>query len=73
MADTTTFDVWGFRTPPSWALRALEKGIIDVNRFEALVRLAAEDPDAAPRTITRRAGSCSCRRRPRRACTTWRI
>ena len=29
------FDVWGYRTPPSWALRALEKGIIDANRFEA--------------------------------------
>ena len=23
MAETTTHDVWGFRTPPSWALRAL--------------------------------------------------
>ena len=73
MADTKTFDVWGFRTPPSWALRALEKGIIDVNRFEALVQMAAEDPEAAPRATARRSFSCSCRRRPRRACTTWRI
>lgn len=73
MSETTTHDVWGFRTPPSWALRALEKGIIDVNRFEALVRLAAEDPDAATRSALRRSTSCSCRRRPRRACTTWRV
>jgi len=73
MADTTTFDVWGFRTPPSWALRALEKGIIDVNRFEALVRLASEEAEGGSRPAGRRSAGCSCRRRPRRACTTWRI
>src|SRR5437763_34569 len=42
MSEATTFDVWGVRTPPSWALRALEKGIIDANRFEALIRVAGE-------------------------------
>jgi len=73
MADTTTFDVWGFRTPPSRALRALEKGIIDVNRFEALVRLASEEPEGGSRATGRRSAGCSCRRRPRRACTNWRI
>jgi hypothetical protein len=70
MSEATVFDVWGYRTPPTWALRALEKGIIDVNRFEALVRIAAEDPEARVR-IRSRVTSCSCRRRPRRACTHW--
>lgn len=72
MADATTYDVWGFQTPPSWALRALEKGIIDVNRFEALVRLASEESESSVRPIVRRTAACSCRRRPRRACTNWR-
>jgi hypothetical protein len=72
MSDATAHDVWGFRTPPSWALRALEKGIIDVNRFEALLRVAAEDTERGRRVAGRRTARCSCRRRPRRACTNWR-
>jgi hypothetical protein len=72
MSEVTAHDVWGFRVPPPWALRALEKGIIDANRFEALLRIAAQDGgDITHRTRTRR-GSCSCRRRPRRGCTNWR-
>jgi len=70
MSEATAFDVWGYRTPPTWALRALEKGIIDVNRFEALVRIAAEDPESRVR-VRSRATTCACRRRPRRACTHW--
>ncbi|MBV9101753.1 MAG: hypothetical protein JOZ46_02335 [Candidatus Dormibacteraeota bacterium] len=69
---TEGFDVWGYRTPPSWALRALEKGIIDVNRFEALIRVASEEGDRTRRSRSRRL-VCSCRRRPRRACTHWRV
>jgi hypothetical protein len=68
MSEATAFDVWGYRTPPPWALRALEKGIIDVNRFEALVRIAAEESESRPRHRSRQRG-CSCRRRPKRACT----
>jgi hypothetical protein len=64
-------EVWGYRTPPSWALRALEKGIIDVNRFEALIRVASEEGERTRHARVRPA-SCSCRRRPRRACTAWR-
>ena len=71
MSEVTAHDVWGFRTPPPWALRALEKGIIDVNRFEALIRFASEDSEVSRRTRNRRA-VCSCRRRPRRGCTNWR-
>ncbi len=70
MADST-YDVWGYRTPPSWALRALEKGIIDVNRFEALLRVASEESDRTRRARARHL-ACSCRRRTRRACTSWR-
>ncbi|MBV8301930.1 MAG: hypothetical protein JOY68_08405 [Candidatus Dormibacteraeota bacterium] len=69
MSEATAFDVWGYRTPPSWALRALEKGIIDVNRFEALVRIA-EESEHRPRVRYRRS-TCSCRRRPSRSCTRW--
>jgi hypothetical protein len=71
MSEATAHDVWGFRTPPPWALRALEKGIIDANRFEALLRIAAQDGDASRRARGRRT-LCSCRRRPRRGCTNWR-
>jgi len=46
----SVYDVWGYRTPPSWALRALEKGIIDVNRFEALIRVASEDQERGRRS-----------------------
>jgi hypothetical protein len=73
MSEATTRDVWGFRTPPSWALRALEKGIIDANRFEALIRVAAEEGDTGRRQRGRRTAVCSCRRRPRRSCTRWRV
>ena len=72
MNEATTFDVWGFRTPPSWALRALEKGIIDANRFEALIRVAAEEGESGHRPRSRRTAACSCRRRSRRSCTRWR-
>ena len=64
-------DVWGYRSPPSWALRAPEKGIIDVNRFEALIRVASEEGER--RRPRARRLVCSCRRRTRRACTHWRV
>jgi hypothetical protein len=72
MSSTAFHDVWGYRTPPAWAVRALEKGIIDAGRFEALLEVAAEEGDAARRRLARRTQTCSCRRRPRRACTAWR-
>jgi hypothetical protein len=71
MIEHGTFDAWGLRTPPAWARRALEKGIIDESRFRALIRVASEDPAAARRS-PRHPGSCSCRRRPTRSCTRWR-
>jgi hypothetical protein len=71
MIEQGAFDAWGLRTPPAWAQRALEKGIIDESRFHALIRVASEAPSVARRT-PRHPGSCSCRRRPTRACTRWR-
>jgi hypothetical protein len=71
MIEQGAFDAWGLRTPPAWARRALEKGIIDESRFHALIRVASEEP-AAPRRTPRHPGSCPCRRRPTRACTRWR-
>ncbi len=71
MIEQGAFDAWGLRTPPAWARRALEKGIIDESRFHALIRVASEDPPAARRT-PRHPRSCSCRRRPARSCTRWR-
>lgn len=56
--------------PPAWALRALAKGIIGPERFEALVAYTA-DPKAVRRHIRRRRTACSCRGRERRGCTTW--
>jgi hypothetical protein len=71
MIEQGTFDAWGLRTPPAWARRALEKGIIDESRFHALIRVASEAP-TLPRRTPRHPGSCSCRRRPTRSCTRWR-
>ena len=71
MIEQGAFDAWGLRTPPAWARRALEKGIIDESRFHALIRVAAEDPSITRRT-PRHPGRCSCRRRPTRSCTRWR-
>ena len=71
MIEKGAFDAWGLRTPPAWAQRALEKGIIDESRFRALIRVASENPSVARRTPRHR-GSCSCRRRPTRSCTRWR-
>ena len=71
MIEQGAFDAWGLRTPPAWAQRALRKGIIDESRFQALVRVASEEPGVARRT-PRHPGSCSCRRRPNRSCTRWR-
>jgi hypothetical protein len=74
VSDVNARDVWGFRTPPSWALRALEKGIIDPNRFEALLKVASQDSDLTRRRIGRRTPPCACRRhRARRGCTHWRF
>ncbi|MHB8717630.1 MAG: hypothetical protein ACYDAC_01895 [Candidatus Dormibacteria bacterium] len=62
---------WEAPVPPAWALRALAKGIIGPERFEALVARTAED-SAALRQASRRHGStCSCRRRSPRGCTSW--
>jgi hypothetical protein len=71
MIEKGAFDAWGLRTPPAWAQRALEKGIIDESRFHALIRVASEVPSITRRT-PRHPGSCSCRRRPTRSCTRWR-
>jgi len=71
MIEQGAFDAWGLRTPPAWAQRALEKGIIDESRFHALIRVASEDPSIQRRT-PRHPGRCSCRRRPTRSCTRWR-
>jgi hypothetical protein len=71
MIEQGAFDAWGLRTPPAWAQRALEKGIIDESRFHALIRIASEVPSITRRT-PRHPGSCSCRRRPTRSCTRWR-
>ena len=51
--------------------KTVAKGIIDANRFEALIRVAAEEGDSGRRQLTRRTAVCSCRRRPRRSCTRW--
>ena len=50
MIEQGAFDAWGLRTPPAWAQRALEKGIIDESRFQALIRVASEDPAIQRRT-----------------------
>jgi hypothetical protein len=71
MIEQGAFDAWGLRTPPAWAKRALEKGIIDESRFHALIRVASEVSSVSRRT-PRHPGSCSCRRRPTRSCTRWR-
>jgi hypothetical protein len=60
---------WEAPVPPAWAVRALAKGIIGPERFEALVAYTA-DPTAVRRRIRPRA-ACSCRQRARRGCTTW--
>ncbi|MGH7722068.1 MAG: hypothetical protein ACRENL_04425 [Candidatus Dormibacteria bacterium] len=60
---------WEAPVPPAWALRALAKGIIGPERFEALVAYSA-DPNAVRRR-SRRRPACSCRARVRRGCTSW--
>jgi hypothetical protein len=60
---------WEAPVPPAWAVRALAKGIIGPERFEALVAYTA-DPTAVRRRIRPRA-ACSCRNRARRGCTSW--
>lgn len=62
---------WEAPVPPAWALRALAKGIIGPERFEALVAYTA-DP-AAVRRRTRKRSACSCRVHARRGCTSWRF
>jgi hypothetical protein len=57
--------------PPAWALRALAKGIIGPERFEALVAYTA-DPKALRRRGRQRT-TCSCRPRAQRGCTSWRF
>ena len=64
MIEQGAFDAWGLRTPPAWAQRALEKGIIDESRFHALIRVASETPSIARRT-PRHPGDPSPRRRRR--------
>ena len=60
---------WETPVPPAWAVRALAKGIIGPERFEALVAYTA-DP-AAVRRRARPRSACSCRSRVRRGCTSW--
>ena len=60
------------QVPPAWALRALAKGIIGPERFEALVAYTA-DPSTVRRHRRRHHGACSCRGRERRGCTSWRF
>ena len=59
---------WEAPVPPAWAVRALAKGIIGPERFEALVAYTA-DPTALRRRRPRAA--CACRKRARRGCTSW--
>ncbi len=61
---------WDMPVPPAWALRALAKGIIGPERFEALVAYTADPATVRPRSRRRRTG-CSCRVRERRGCTSW--
>jgi hypothetical protein len=49
---------WEAPVPPAWALRALAKGIIGPERFEALVAYTA-DPATLRRRIRRHA-PCGC-------------
>ena len=60
---------WEAEVPPSWALRALAKGIIGPERFEALVAYSATG--GSVRRRTRRRAGCSCRIREHRGCTSW--
>lgn len=73
MSESPAPGFWDAPMPPAWALRALEKGIIDPERFEALVALTAEDALAVRRLAGRPRPVCSCRRRSKRACTAWRF
>ncbi len=71
MSDLPQRGFWEAPGPPAWAVRALAKGIIGPERFEALVAYTT-DPGAATRPRTRRHRSaCSCRIRERRGCTNW--
>ncbi|HEX4578928.1 MAG TPA: hypothetical protein VH498_02900 [Candidatus Dormibacteraeota bacterium] len=63
---------WEAPVPPAWALRALAKGIIGPERFEALVAYTA-DPATVRRRRTRMRSACSCRVHARRGCTSWRF
>lgn len=63
---------WEAPVPPAWALRALAKGIIGPERFEALVAYTA-DPTAVRRRRARTRSACSCRMRERRGCTSWQL
>jgi hypothetical protein len=60
---------WEAPVPPAWALRALAKGIIGPERFEALVAYTADG--SAVRRRVRRRSACSCRGRSRRGCISW--
>jgi hypothetical protein len=61
---------WEAPVPPAWALRALAKGIIGPERFEALVAYTA-DPSAVRHRRIRPRSACSCRAHARRGCTSW--
>jgi hypothetical protein len=71
MSDPHGRGFWEAAVPPAWALRALAKGIIGPERFEALVAYTA-DPNAVRRRARPRT-TCSCRARVRRGCTSWRF
>jgi hypothetical protein len=62
---------WEAPVPPAWALRALAKGIIGPERFEALVAYTADRTAVRRRIGRRRRSPCSCRAHERRGCTSW--
>lgn len=69
MSDAPLRGFWEAPVPPAWAVRALAKGIIGPERFEALVAYTA-----SPKALRRRARRrpvCACRSRARRGCTSW--
>jgi hypothetical protein len=69
MNDSPSRGFWEAPVPPAWALRALAKGIIGPERFEALVAYNADG--VAVRRASRRRTACSCRRLARRGCISW--
>lgn len=63
--------LWEPQRAPAWALRALAKGIIGPERFEALVSLTSDASLSGSRAAKLRRATCRCRARARPGCTHW--